>query len=238
MDTIEITPRQQEFVRQLEKDRVRRMSPEERAQRIQDRLDQAGIPKKFRHITFATFNPTAKAGLDPAAYAIAQRFAEDGCFNDKTGLLLLGTPGNGKSSLGVCILRDMIDRHQGAIPVRFWNVPRGLIAIKQEFGKEDQKATPILNLAKFPLLMLDDLGKHRWSQWAKDEFYSLLDEMWAEEKPLIITTNEKEEDFMALDEALISRILGCCHMVRVQGADHRLAVQAELRGVEGEGVTS
>lgn len=196
-----------------------------RAQVIDDRMAEAGVAKKFRSVSFETFNPVTMPGLDQEAFDACQEFANQGCYRDKNGLLLLGTPGNGKSSLAACALRGWLTRSRGARPCRFWNVPRGLIAIQQEFGQDNRKATPIIDLANYPFLVLDDLGKHKWSEWAQHQMYSLLDEMWSEERPLIITTNEPIKEFMALDKAMISRIRGSCHILLVQGEDHRLAVQ-------------
>ncbi len=39
----------------------------------------------------------------------------------------MGTPGNGKTSLAVAILRRTVEQTQGRYSVRFWNVPTGRV---------------------------------------------------------------------------------------------------------------
>lgn len=212
-----------DFVRRAQQHIWSRLSEDEKQRRLERAWREVHVPRRFHEVSFDTFNPATHPGLDEEAYALARMLSEEGSIGERRGILMLGHPGNGKTSLGACILRAFTERHQGREGARFWNVPQGLIAIQQEFGHNGERsATTITDLAAYPMLMLDDLGKHKWTEWTQAQFYALLDEAWSEEKGLVITTNLEEAAFMGMDDALISRILGTCHMVRVQGADHRL----------------
>jgi DNA replication protein DnaC len=196
-------------------------TPDQIAQLVQARLEEGGVPRRFRSTRLddpETVPPNDDL-LNAARRYVEGHFTLDG----RPGLLFIGSPGTGKTSTGVAVLRAFLEVHQGRYPVRFWNVPQGLVALMSEFHKEDERqATTIPELAHAPLLLLDDLGKHKMTRWVEDQFYALIDRLWSEEKNVLITSNLAEEEFMKLDPAIISRIMGLCHLVRVQGTDLRL----------------
>ena len=213
-----------DLARRRAQNQWQQLSEAEREEAIQQRLVKAGVPKRFLSTSFAGFNPEQKPGLDFKAYQTAREWAETGRYQDKAGLLLLGEPGNGKTSLAVCCLRHQLEASRGALLAQHWNVPRGLIAQQSEFGKDDKdrKAPTIIDLCRPQFLILDDFGKHKVTDWVQQQFYALLDELWAEEKAVIITSNLPEKDFMRLDKATLSRILGLCYHIPVRGQDYRV----------------
>lgn len=73
------------------------------------------------------------------------------------------------------------------------------------------------------LLVLDDLGKQRLTEWVAEQFYVLIDGLWSSQKQVVITTNLTPAALKShLDPALVSRLLGLCHIVPLDGQDLRL----------------
>ena len=197
-----------------------RMTPEKRAGYVEGRWEDCGVPGRLLDCSFETFNPDTKPGLHVDAFTACRDLVDHGTVDGKNGILLIGPPGNGKSSLACCVLRGILEREAGQCQVRFWNVPSGIIAIQSAFGKDNQ-ADVIGTLKQQACLVLDDLGKHKWTEWVQEQMYVLLNHFWEQERPLVITSNIPEKTFLGLDDALTSRILGSCHMVSVLGEDRR-----------------
>ena len=110
-----------------------------------------------------------------------KRYADawDDMRRENNGLLLWGNTGNGKTFAAACIANELIDR---GIPAMITSFPRILNA-----GYDKQEI--IEQVHYYPLLVIDDLGAERSSEYAMETVYTVIDERYKAKKPLIVPTN-------------------------------------------------
>lgn len=121
---------------------------------------------------------------------IARRYAEhwEEMQAENIGCLFWGNVGNGKSYLAGCIANALMEKE---ISVRMTNFALILNDLAATFeGKNEY----ISNLCRYPLLILDDFGMERGTEYGLEQVYNVIDSRYRSEKPLIVTTN------LSLDE--------------------------------------
>ncbi len=155
----------------------------------------------------------------------------------KKSFFIHGICGVGKTHLAVAIMRRaMIDNSKGAYRVdtcvrgiydaRFIPVTSLLLRIKAAFGQEAQESESeiISRISDVGLLVLDDLGAEKASDWVLQTIYTIIDIRSREGRPIIITSN-LDLDVIAkkLSDRVSSRIAGMCEIIALAGKDRRLS---------------
>src|SRR5258708_32183487 len=102
-------------------------------------------------------------------------------------LLLWGTYGTGKTHLAAGIGNYRLEKGE---PVLFMTAPDLLDHLKATFGPTSEIAYDELfeRMREAPLLILDDLGAEKQSDWAQEKLYQLLNHRHARRLPTVITT--------------------------------------------------
>ena len=102
---------------------------------------------------------------------------------ENLGLLLWGGVGTGKSFLAGCIANALMKQE---VPVRMTNFARILNELNSSFsGRNDV----VDKLCRYPLLIIDDFGMERGTEYALEQIYNIVDSRYRSRKPLIVTTN-------------------------------------------------
>lgn len=136
------------------------------------------------------------------------------------GLLLFGDTSTGKTFAAACVANALIDK---GVPVLMTNFSQIINRIQEGFkGRQDY----IDSLNGFDLLVIDDLGAERDTEFMNETVYTIIDSRYRAGLPMIITTNLDAKTMMQEKEIsrkrIYSRILERCHPIEVKGADRRV----------------
>lgn len=103
--------------------------------------------------------------------------------SENLGLLLWGGVGTGKSFLAGCIANALMEQK---VPVRMTNFARILNELNSSFSGRNEA---IDKFCHYPLLVIDDFGMERGTEYALEQAYNIVDSRYRSRKPLIVTTN-------------------------------------------------
>lgn len=203
----------------------------ERMERIR-RLKTEGIQDTaIRNWTFANDDNSNPAMMDKAMRYYSKW---EQMYKQNMGLLLWGNVGTGKTYFAACIANALLE---SGIPVMMTNFAK-IINAMSGFAIEDKNAY-IRAFNKYDLLVIDDLGAERQSDYAQEIVYSVIDARYKHNCPLIITTN------MTLDEVknpknttysrIYDRILEMCIPIHFAGESRR-AVGLKKRAAKAKAI--
>lgn len=135
------------------------------------------------------------------------------------GLLLYGTVGTGKSHIAACIANALIDK---GCKVLMTNFATMVNILQSSF---DGRQEYIDSLNRYSLLIIDDLGAERKSEYMQEQVFNIIDARYRSGLPMIITTNLTAEELKKPSDIgngrIYDRILERCHPVEVNGQSIR-----------------
>ena len=190
---------------------------------INSLIKKSRIGVKFINRTFDNFKTTPQ---NKAAYTRTLEYAKG--FKklkgeDKgNGLTLVGNVGTGKTHLAASIANYIIRNHN--IKLVFGNVTGLLAEIKATYNKDSDISEMKLlkELKETPLLIIDDLGKEKTSDWTNEVLYLIINYRYENLLPMIITSNLRLEELGSkMGEATISRVLEVNRTIGFNSKDYR-----------------
>lgn len=147
---------------------------------------------------------------------------------EKGSLFITGGVGTGKTHLAASIANELI---KNEIPVVFGTLINLLNDIKDSYNSDGEKEGYIIEkYSKVNMLIIDDLGKERPSEWTLEKLFTIINNRYENNLPVIITTNynrDKLRERLAnnknyeIADSIISRLYEMCKGIGIYGNDKR-----------------
>ena len=140
------------------------------------------------------------------------------------GLLFWGKPGNGKTFVAGCIanaLLEMESMHAPSVVMTTF----GTILNKLPGMAVSDKEWYLGSFQTCDLLVLDDFGMERQTDYAREQVFNIIDGRYLARKPMIITTNlsltELKHPCDMVEQRIFDRVLEMCVPVCFDGESLR-----------------
>ncbi|MDQ3282081.1 MAG: ATP-binding protein [Acidobacteriota bacterium] len=174
--------------------------------RRQQRLGSARVPKRYEHCSLESFRE--KSSVLKIAKKRVQEFVDLWPNTPEgKGLLLMGACGVGKTHLAVAALLEIIrSGKQGRL--LFTNFQDLIQEIQATFddSNANTKSEILRPVLEADLLVLDELGSQKPTQFVQDILYYVINTRYNEERTTIFTTNYYDRSADAKEETLEQRI--------------------------------
>lgn len=196
----------------------RRMEHEERMREIEKLRSLSLMDEKLKDVTFSKCQVTED---NRKALGIAKRYAErfDEMHKMHQGLLFWGNVGTGKSYIAAAIANELLNRNVPVVMTSFVK----LLNEMQGFGSDAGTHIEKINTAK--LLVIDDLGSERGTDYTLEKVYDIVDSRYRAGKPVIMTTNLTMQQMKECTDIrynrIYDRIFEMCYPVYVPGRSWR-----------------
>ncbi|ANU15477.1 hypothetical protein BBI08_06370 [Planococcus halocryophilus] len=157
----------------------------QREREVRELFSISELGERFEESDFANFStrPGAEKAEKITRY-YADHFKEFGL----ESILLWGVPGNGKSHLAAAVHNQL---HKEGKVVVFVSMPDLLKKIKNTFDKgntdSEEKILKALNICD--LLIIDDIGAEKTSDWVQEIVFLIIDNRYRRNKPIMATSN-------------------------------------------------
>lgn len=202
--------------RRAERERQEKRDADEKHNAEVERLKREGFSNPaMRHWTFE--NDNGKCPQIGKAYSYVEKW--ETVRSENLGYLLWGNVGSGKSYFAGCIANALMEKE---IPVCMTNFAT---ILNNLFCGSENRNEYIVRLCSYPLLILDDFGMERGTEYGLEQVYNVIDSRYISKKPLIATTNLTPEQLRNPEDVpharIYGRLLEMCVPVRFTGGDFR-----------------
>jgi len=191
----------------------------ERKMSIEQVLRDSMIPKRWEQRIFESFKVTP---ANKKAFDIAKEYADKFNPGDGDGLLFSGSIGTGKTHLAAAITMALIEKE---VRVTFGTFGTLLAQLRNAFDGNGSERDIMRKYIKGPLLVIDDLGKEKVTDWVEQTIYEIVNTRYEDNKSLIITTNldlaQLRQRYPNVGDAMVDRIIEMCRGVKLNGESWR-----------------
>ena len=210
--------------------------------KVEKVIGDSGLGERFLQRTFASFETPAE-NLKQIAKT-AQKYAKN--FDrylpkqgrkiiEPNGLLITGDMGTGKTHIAAAIANYLLNQGTAVICMTERNLfskIRATYAKSRSWGADGESESEIRHVYEtVPLLIIDDLGKEKASEWTISTLYAIIDGRYDRAMPTIVTTNYETQPLIerispssgdkTTAEAVVDRLREMCAPLNMIGESWR-----------------
>lgn len=204
-----------------------RNEAEYEAEQLRLRLSAAGardneILHTWSLASFADGHPKQKA-----AVVFAQRWVKRYAAGARENVFVYGPSGGGKTGLAWSVARELIETETAMAKFVSWR--EALETMKDAFRHREQTKASLL-LRRIPVLVLDDLGAERPTDFARAELLGLVEHRMMNRRPIWVTSNFSPDELTErlghddpiIGKRIVSRVAGGGQMICLDAPDRRM----------------
>ena len=189
---------------------------------LHERLRSFGVPDLMLNARIDNFEEAP--GALALAAELARNFVEmyEGAHQNNKGLLFVGPTGVGKTHLAVGVMRELVRRGH-ARTAKMVDVARFLEDLRASYDAPLAERKQVIDpLLYADVVLLDDLGAQRTTEWVREQLGIVINERWANRRTMLITTNANLDYFGdTLGERALSRLQDMLLTVMLNGPSRR-----------------
>lgn len=190
------------------------------------RTEAFGHASALYHYRFCNDNGSVKQLEQARRYVAHWKQMQE----QNLGLLFWGKPGNGKTFAAGCIANALLETEGMHVPsVKMTTF--GTILGKLPVLSAQDKEWYLGSFQSCDLLILDDFGMERQTDYAREQVFNIIDGRYLSRKPLIVTTNLSLQELKhpkdITDQRIFDRVLELCVPVCFDGESLRQAKAKE-----------
>lgn len=202
-----------------------RLKEERRKERIKNLFGNSGMSQRALECSLDKYQITFE---NSEAVKVCNEYISDFDIisrSNRNGLYITGPCGVGKSHLAFSIANSLIEKGNSVIAMTMIDL---LLKIRSSYKVDNKKEEDILKIYEdCTLLVIDDLGKEKPTEWTLQMVYSIIDRRYNAKKPVIVTTNFNANELMevfgnsSISQAIIDRLFEICRYVPIEGESFR-----------------
>lgn len=177
------------------------------------RMGKTRIPPRFEAKSFENFaagrNRDRKNVLQAAKAYVSSFKLNNG--HEQQGLNISGSVGAGKTHIAIAILRGVVQKGYSGL---YYNMVDLLKDIRATYNNDSNLTEDALleKIHQPDLLVLDDLGAEKTTEWVNDRLYLIINRRYEACKPVVVTTNlDLAELSQKVGNRTVSRLCEICH---------------------------
>lgn len=154
-------------------------------QQAREMLDRSGLSERVRDFTLASY----PAQDNPAFADVVDFLAQ---WDEHEGLILKGPYGSGKTGLLAGLVREIAALYvAGGRPERriMWTTGVALMDALRPGSDDDARAVRLDTAKKCSLLVIDDIGAEKPSEWVLERLFAIINERYEGLRPTFVSTN-------------------------------------------------
>jgi DNA replication protein DnaC len=205
----------------------RAKAEKQRKERVDELYKKSAMSKRARACKFDGYQLNM---YNSEAFKVCKDYGEN--FNKiknkpRNGLFIVGECGVGKSHIAFATANELIENEKRVICTSMIDL---LADLRANFNNSETETKTLAKYSNCDLLILDDLGKEKPTEWALQMMYSIVDNRYNNLKPIIVTTNYTASDLVkrftinsdsATASAIIDRLYEMCQYLPITGESFR-----------------